>query len=123
MQAGLRSAEGRCDPRWHRACPERGDLQEARGPQLFRMRKVEMGMGWSGGSHRLSAVGQALCQVRSSQILTEHLLYARQCSGCQGFRSEQKQCPCSPGAYFLLEWNQMIEAPVSLLTVRAACMA
>lgn len=44
-RAGLRSAERRCDPRCHRACPERGDLEEAGGPQLFRIRKVERGMG------------------------------------------------------------------------------
>lgn len=41
MQAGLQSAECECDPRWSRASPERRAPEEGRGPQLFRVRKVE----------------------------------------------------------------------------------
>lgn len=69
-RAGVRSRECRCDPGWSQAWPERGAVEEARGPQPFGMRKVEMEVGWGGGSHRLPSVCQALCQWFIHQLLS-----------------------------------------------------
>lgn len=63
--AGVMSTGCRCEPRQGWACPQRGALEEARGPQLVTVRKAEMEMGWAGGSHSLSSVCQILCQVSS----------------------------------------------------------
>lgn len=100
---GERATERRRDPR--RSLPPRGELWRGRGPELFRKRKVKVEAGWGGVSHRLSVAGQAPYRGAfiHQWVFTEHLLHARRCSGCQGFKSEQKQWPCSPGAWFLLE--------------------
>ena len=70
---------------------------EGGGPQLFRKVEVEVQVEARGGgvSHGLSVVGQALYQGAfiHQWVCMVHLLHARRCSGCQGFKSEQKQCP------------------------------
>lgn len=59
--AGVMSTGCRCDPRQGWACPQRGALEEARGPQLVMVRKVEME--WGG-----------------LEVLTDCLLCARYCA-------------------------------------------
>lgn len=71
---------------------------------------MEMGGGWRFSQTVFCMPGTGPGGFLHQQTFVDNLLHARQCSGCQGLRSEQKPCLCCPGANFLLEWN--LESPV-----------
>lgn len=103
-------------PKMEPRLPHEGVLEEAGGFPLCltsRMRKVDMEMGGVRFSQTVCCIpGSVPSGFIHHWIFIEHLLHARQCSGCQKLRSKQKQYPCSSGAYFLLEWNQMTDTHI-----------